>query len=68
MKPLTYRQLLAALKELPEESLDMSVTIIDPSASEAYPAYETTFVSELPIRVREDFEEVLDLAQPVLVI
>lgn len=67
VKPLTYRQLLEALKELPEESLNMTVTVIDASASEAYPVYETTLVSELPTRLRQEFEDSLDLDQPALV-
>jgi hypothetical protein len=75
MKPLTYRQLFAALSELPDESLDMSVTVLNIDTAdkyslnaEAYPVQETTLVSELPDDRREEVEDMLSLDQPVLVV
>lgn len=62
--PLTYRQLFEALKELTEEQLDSSVSILD--GDECIPVYQTILFSELPESMQEDMD--LDESQPLLVI
>lgn len=64
MKPLTYRTLLEALKELDSDKLDMSVTFIDEN-NEAIPVMDLSLVSELGSQYG-DLDDVLDIDQPVL--
>lgn len=66
-KPLTYRQLQAALNELTEEQLDMFVLIMNSGDLEVHPVFETYIVSELPEAVLGRVENVLELQQPVIV-
>lgn len=68
MKPLTYRQLLAALKELGDEQLDMSVTVINAGEHEAYPVQDVSLVSELDEDVLDEWDGTLEDSQPVLII
>ena len=68
MKPITYRNLFEALKEIPEESLDMFVVVISNLTKDPSFVYDTTLISELPIRLRQDLEDDFSLEQPVLII
>lgn len=63
MLPLTYRQLQAALNELDEEQLDMTVTVMD-ECVEFFCVYDTYLVSELPKRIYE--EQDMEDNQPIL--
>ena len=67
MKPLTYRQLLVALQELPDESLDMNVCILNLIGRTINHAWETILASELPDKVRESCSD-LSEEQPVITI
>lgn len=64
---MTYRQLLNALNELSENDLDLSVSLFDTNTKEVYPLVETTLVSELPSKYREEVEDVLTNDHPILV-
>ena len=69
MKNLTYRELLAALKELPDKQLDMTVTIAieDNHNGVAFlPIVENVIASDE--RIAEYTDEVLEADQPLLVI
>lgn len=69
MKNLTYRELLAALKEFPDKQLDMTVTIAiedNQNGVEFLPIVETVIASDQ--RIAEYTDEVLEEHQPLLVI
>ena len=69
MKNLTYRELLAALKELPDKQLDMTVTIAiedNHNGVEFLPIVENVIASDE--RIAEYTDGVLEEDQPVLVI
>lgn len=68
MKPLTYRELLAALQELSNDQLDMSVTVYASDECEAYPVLDTFVVSEMHESIQDELDGVLEGEQPVLVI
>jgi hypothetical protein len=63
VEQFTYRQLLAALQELPDESLDMPVVLVDSATWEASEINHTSLAGELP---SFDLGELAD-EQPVLV-
>ena len=69
MKNLTYRELLAALKELPDRQLDMTVTIAiedNHNGVEFLPIVENVIASDE--RIAEYTDGVLEADQPILVI
>ena len=61
----TYRELLAALKSLTAEQLDMTVTICDHETEELYPLQYTSISDAIVISNKEDR---LDDNHPILVI
>ena len=65
MKPLTYRELLAACQELSEELLDSSVTIFEPTTNECFPIYDHVLYTELPQEIQDELD--FDNEQPLLV-
>ena len=66
VKPLTYRRLLKIIAALPEESLDMDVTMLD-GMSETHPVYGALLFSNLPISTRGDLKYSLKDEQLLLV-
>jgi hypothetical protein len=62
MKPLTYRDLRAALSELTPEQLDMPATFVGEDY-EAFPIMDLSLVSELP---DDSLAGVLEDQQPLM--
>ena len=68
MKPLTYRRLLKIIAALPEESLDMDVTMLDQSSTiTTYPVYDAWLFSNLPRSTKVDLNYSLEGGQLLLV-
>ena len=65
MKPLTYYDLLVALKELTEDQLDMSVSVL--IDGELYGITDTIISSELPVSLQLEICDVVGETQPLLV-
>ena len=65
---MTYRQLRDALNELTDEQLDTTATILATNELELYVVSETTLMSELPIKIRQEVEDFLDYDAPLIVI
>lgn len=63
MNPITYRDLLVALMELPGGQLDMNACIL--IDGEVLPVYDTVLASELPSN-QDDLE--IDEMQPLLIV
>ena len=66
VKPLTYRRLLKIIAALPEESLDMDVTMLD-GESATYPVYDAWLFSKLPDPTKVDLNYSLNVGQLLLV-
>jgi hypothetical protein len=61
----TYRELLEALKQLGDDELDMTVTVYDCIAEEAFPVDDYCVASEVgDCNIEDMFED----TQPVLII
>ena len=68
MKALTNRQLLQALRELPAESLDMDVCVLNLSNGTVRPVWETLLASEIPANVKRKCLQNLAEELPILTI
>jgi len=66
-RPLTYRELKAALSALDEEQLDQSVSLLRGEDNEVFPIFDTILVSELPDEKREELEDVIGPDAAVIV-